>query len=311
MGWFSKIASVAAPVIGGVLGGPAGAMAGSAVGGLLGGGDQKADTSGMQQAALDSNQLQQKIYEESVARSKPFYEAGVSGLGTLETLLGISGQPSAEGYGSLLQPFGMDQFQTDPGYEFRLGEGEKALNRAMAAQGRSLSPDAVKALQTYGQNLASDEYQNAFNRYQSEQGNIYNKLANIAGFGESSAQQQANLGTNYATNVGNTNISLQNALAGAQQANQANKQSMFNNLAQIGTTAALMFSDRTMKENIVKVGEKNGFNLYEFNYIGDDDRYRGVMAQEVLEILPHAVVKVGDKLAVDYSMIGIVMETVH
>lgn len=72
-------------------------------------------------------------------------------------------------------------------------------------------------------------------------------------------------------------------------------------------------SDRRMKENIDAVGEdeSTGLTLYEFNYIGDGKRYRGVMADEVERVMPDAVVY--DDLgyaSVNYSMLGIQMEEV-
>lgn len=70
-------------------------------------------------------------------------------------------------------------------------------------------------------------------------------------------------------------------------------------------TAALASSDINLKENIKNIGKKNGFNIYEFNYIGNPDKYIGVMAQEVQEIMPDAVVEKDGFLAVDYGKIGV------
>lgn len=64
-------------------------------------------------------------------------------------------------------------------------------------------------------------------------------------------------------------------------------------------------SDISLKENIEKVGEEKGFNIYEFNYKGDSKRYRGVMAQEVQKVMPEAVTEKDGFLAVFYDMIGI------
>lgn len=75
----------------------------------------------------------------------------------------------------------------------------------------------------------------------------------------------------------------------------------------VGTALAL-FSDRRLKENIVLVGTDKGFNIYEFKYIGKEGRYRGVMAQEVQEVNPEAVVEKEGHLAVHYDMIGLEMQ---
>jgi hypothetical protein len=59
----------------------------------------------------------------------------------------------------------------------------------------------MRALTDYGQNLASTEYGNAFNRFQTERGNIYNTLANIAGMGQSAVNTGVNTGQNYAAST--------------------------------------------------------------------------------------------------------------
>lgn len=78
----------------------------------------------------------------------------------------------------------------------------------------------------------------------------------------------------------------------------------------IGTGIGAYFSDRRLKEKITLIGvdEKTGLNIYEFNYIGDERRYRGVMADEVEKTVPEAVATRPDgyKL-VNYSMLGIEM----
>jgi multidrug efflux pump subunit AcrA (membrane-fusion protein) len=70
------------------------------------------------------------------------------------------------------------------------------------------------------------------------------------------------------------------------------------------------YSDVRMKDNIEYVGEKNGFNLYEFNYLGSDNRYRGVMAQEVMKQRPDAVEDRNGLYWVNYDAIGIQLEAV-
>ncbi len=71
-----------------------------------------------------------------------------------------------------------------------------------------------------------------------------------------------------------------------------------------------LFSDRKLKENITKVGNKNGINIYEFNYKGHKQKYRGVMADEVKEIMPDAVTNHNGFNAVNYDMLGIKFEEV-
>lgn len=121
-------------------------------------------------------------------------------------------QPSGT-FGELAKPFGMDQFQADPGYAFRQAEGMKALERSAAARGGLMSGSALKGIQRFGQDLASQEYTNAFNRYQVERAARLNPLQSLMGSGQSSA----NTLTSAAGQYGQT--SAQNAYnAGAARA---------------------------------------------------------------------------------------------
>ena len=152
------------------------------------------------QRAID---LQQQINRQQTTLNAPFYSAGVAGQNRLLDLLGISGNKGATGYGKYAQDFSMGDFQQDPGYAFRLSEGQKALERSAAARGGLISGGAMKAATRYGQDMGSQEYQNAYNRYQTNRANQLNPLGSLAQSGQSAANFQAgNLGS-YGTNVGN------------------------------------------------------------------------------------------------------------
>lgn len=88
-------------------------------------------------------------------------------------------------------------FYQSPDYQFRLDEGNKAIERSAAAKGRALSGATVKDLINYSGNLASGEFQN-----------YKNSLANLAGIGQTTSQNLASLGQGYAANAGQA---LQNA----------------------------------------------------------------------------------------------------
>ena len=76
--------------------------------------------------------------------------------------------------------------------------------------------------------------------------------------------------------------------------------------------AASKPSDKTLKENIVKVGQSpSGFNVYEWNYLWSPERFRGVIAQEVQKIKPKAVLSnIFGHLLVDYSKLDVNMERI-
>lgn len=125
--------------------------------------------------------------------------------------------------GDLMRKFGTADFEVDPGYQFRLAEGMKALDRTAAARGGLLSGSTLKGAQAYNQGMASQEYQNAFNRYTGEQTNQFNRLASMANLGQTANAASSAAGQNYAnaaTNTGMQNASNQgNAALAAGNAN--------------------------------------------------------------------------------------------
>ena len=141
-------------------------------------------------AANKAAKLQLKMFERQIELSKPWRIAGEQALNKL--------LPLAAKY----TPFGMDQFEADPGYGFRMSEGMKALERSAAARGGLLSGSTLKGVQRFGQDLASQEYMNAFNRYQTERAARLQPLQSLAGVGQTSAQQLGQAGQQMASNVG-------------------------------------------------------------------------------------------------------------
>lgn len=182
------------------------------------------------QRAID---LQQQINQQQTALNAPFYSAGVAGQNRLLDLLGISGNKGAEGYGKYAQDFSMGDFQADPGYGFRLSEGQKALERSAAARGGLISGGAMKAATRYGQDMGSQEYQNAYNRYQTNRANQLNPLGSLTQSGQAAANFQAgNLGS-YGTNVG----SLMGQQGQSQAAGQIGMGNTFGNAINTGISA--------------------------------------------------------------------------
>jgi hypothetical protein len=181
---------------------------------------QSADVS--KQISDEQIALAREQFAANVALQEPFRIAGVKGQNRLMDVLGLSGNTSAEGYGSAARNFDATDFQADPGYAFRLSEGTKALERSAAARGGLLSGGTGKALQRFGQELGSQEYTNAFNRYQTNRANLLQPLQSLAGQGQSTANTIGNYGQ---TMVGDVNASLgnygtnaSNALIGAANA---------------------------------------------------------------------------------------------
>lgn len=116
-------------------------------------------------------------------------------------------------FGSLMRRFTMDDYVEDPGYQFRLGQGEQAINRAAAAAGRYDSGRALKDLTEFNSGLASQEYGSAYSRFVNDQSNQYNRLANLAGVGQTAANTLSELGANAANSIAGINQSAGNAAA--------------------------------------------------------------------------------------------------
>ena len=155
------------------------------------------------EAADRAAALQKQMFDEQQRMSAPYREAGVTGQNRLMELLGLGANTGAEGYGRYSKDFGMSDFQADPGYAFRLSEGQQALDRQAAARGGLISGGALKAATRYGQDMGSQEYGNAYNRYQTNRTNQLAPLGSLMASGQAAAAgAAANAGT-YGSNVGN------------------------------------------------------------------------------------------------------------
>ena len=157
---------------------------------LIGSSASKKAASTQADAANRAADLQMQQFERQVELQEPWRQAGITALNKLT--------PLATEY----TPFGMDQFQQDPGYAFRMSEGMKALERSAAARGGLLSGGMLRGAQRYGQDLASQEYMNAFNRYQAERNARLNPLQSLAGVGQTATNQLGQAGQAMASNVG-------------------------------------------------------------------------------------------------------------
>jgi hypothetical protein len=218
MGLLSSLGSIGGSLFGGPVGGAIGGLLGGALEGNSASDAANAATAATGAATDKATALQREQWLAQQEQQRPFREAGVTALNALT--------PLATNY----QQFGMDQFKADPGYQFRLQEGLKQLGHAAGARGGLISGQTLKGLQDYAQNVASGEYTNAFNRYQTERAARLNPLQSLAGVGQTAVNQLGAAGQNYAGSVGNALINqgyaAGNAGLGAYQANQ----SMYGNL---------------------------------------------------------------------------------
>jgi len=218
----------------------------SAVGGLFSAGASRA--AGQQQAqasmmsaliqaqqAQAAREQQERMYRESVERMEPFRQGGVSATNRMLELYGIGGQPTAAGYGSYAQPFGMGDFEADPGYAFRVQQGQQAIDRSAAARAGLQSGAALKEAARFGQEMGSQEYGNAYNRFLQQRELQLRALQGLASPGASMAAQTGQLGQATGANIANTMIGAGQAIGqGLEQAGQARASSYMGGASALG-----------------------------------------------------------------------------
>lgn len=159
--------------------------AGSAAAGIFGG--NKAAKS-QKKAAKKAAKAQKNALAVQTKLVEPYVEAGKNALAEYQKM-------------APYEDFGMKQFEADPGYNFRMAEGMKALERSAAARGLLQSGPTLKGIQQYGQNLASSEYENAFSRYLTQREARMDPYRYLTGQGQAAAVGQA-------ANVGSTGAAL-------------------------------------------------------------------------------------------------------
>jgi len=202
----------------------------SAVSGIVGAGAAKSAGKSQAKAATDaakiSADVQLKMFERGVRLTEPWREAGEEALGVLQER--VTAGP------------GEFDYEKSPGYDFRLAEGEKAIERSAAARGNLLGGATGKALQRYGQDYASGDYNKEYDNFLRRYYEGLTPLQSLAGVGQSTASQTAGQAGAVGANIGNTQfqggIAAGNAIAGG-QINQANA---ITGAIQSGTSNALL-----------------------------------------------------------------------
>ena len=170
------------------------------------GANKAADTQADAQRSATAEQRRQ--FERQMELQEPFRQVGVNALPDLV---------SASRY----TPFYYDAYKNDPGVGFRFREGLKALQASKAAGGMLRSGNTLRGITQFGQELASQEYTNAFNRYQAERAARLNPLQSLAGMGQSNAATMAQQAGQYGQNMAQNAATMGNIRA-SQYANTAN-----------------------------------------------------------------------------------------
>ncbi len=169
--------------------------------------NKAADISNDQYAQTRADQLAQ--YEQQRVDQAPYRAAGTSALSQLSTGVGEGGRFSRNFTGA--------DFNADPGYQFRLSEGEQAVNRAAGAKGGLYSGATLKALSRFNSGLASQEYGNAYSRFNNDQTTGFNRLASLAGIGQTATNQTGQAGQNAYGMIGQAGQNNANLVGNALQ----------------------------------------------------------------------------------------------
>jgi hypothetical protein len=200
------------------------------------------------QATQDASRQQREMFDILNAQQTPYREAGVGALTNINQMLPYFTQ-QAPAY----KPFTAADLKTNlaPNYEFMKQQGLGATGQAMNVGGGGSNVDLART--KFAEDYASNAYQNAVNNYmtqqqqgfaqgQTQQTNIYNRLASLAGVGQTAQTQAQNLGTSTAANIGQLGIGGATAL-GAGQVGAANAYAgAYGNIGSSATLASLLSS---------------------------------------------------------------------
>lgn len=182
---------------------------GALVGGLIQGQAAQGAADTQAQAAQNAQNISLQEFNTITAQEQPFMQAGYGALSALNYGLGIGPKtgaggrpisgPPGMGYGSLTTPFTAENWkQLSPMYNFNVQQGRQGVLNADASQQGSLSGAAAKDLINYNQGAANQSFGQAFNQYQTQQGNIFNRLSGIAQLGQNAAANTGMQGTQLA-----------------------------------------------------------------------------------------------------------------
>lgn len=288
------------------MGGAAGSMMGTGMGDLGGFvGDITGSTAaaeGAQQAAATQAAAaqagigeQRRQFDAITEMMAPYVAAGGQALAGQQALAGLGGDAA--------QQQAIAQLQAGPQFQAMTQQGEEAMLQQAAATGGLRGGNIQGALAQFRPQMLSQLIESQ-----------YGKLGGIAGMGQASAGQQAAAGQQTAGNIANLLQQQGAATAGGQLAAGGAQQQAFSNLMGLGSTVGglgMAFSDKRLKDNIVKIGEYKGLNLYTWDWnekaedIGIDNTPIGFIAQEVSDLYPNAVEWYGDTgfMMVDYETI--------
>lgn len=153
-------------------------------------------------AAAEANAIQQGQYNQQRQDSEAYRQSSERALGQLN-----------EQMPDLNRSFSAADFRADPGYQFRMDEGMKAIERSAAARGGRHGTSTMKAMTRFGQETANSAYQQSYDNFNADRSNRFNRLASLVGIGQTANAQTSQAGQNMANNVSANTLAAGNASA--------------------------------------------------------------------------------------------------
>jgi hypothetical protein len=221
------------------------------------------------QAQANALALQERMYDEGIERQAPWLAAGQNALAGMQDYQFSPYAPVQ---------FGEVDVTQDPGYQFRMEQGQQALERAQAGQpGGALSGRALKEAMRYNQGLASQEYGQAYGRSVDEynrgvgeqnraygmQSDAFNRLASLAGVGQTAIQGQQNLSSQYGQNVGNLMLQQGQGAGQAALAQGGVQAGMYSNLANTAMQGANLYQQQNALNRLYPQQQTGQYSLYD------------------------------------------------
>lgn len=255
---------------------PAGATLLQGLGSFLGGRSQSRAAQRAADAQIAAQQeamnFQKQMYGDTVQNFQPYMQAGQRGLQGFESAVAGFDQPTLD---YQQKEFNQTNWK-DPGYDYRLAEAQKLIDASTASKGMTLGSGALKSLQTRGQDMASQEYQNSYDRWLKDSAMRYGQASdqykrdydfgnqnlsnwqNLSNMGSNAAQAIGNFGAGYAGNIGNLMTAQGEAAGNAALAqggaNAAGWSNLGKGLGDVLTNWKMWSDSETDKKNLETYG---------------------------------------------------------
>jgi len=199
---------------------------------------------------------QKYIFNQTRKDAEPWRQSGLRALNQLN-----------EQMPDLNKSFSMADYQADPGFDFRMAEGSKAIERSAAARGGLNSGATMKSLTRFAQGTASDEYGRAYDRFNNDRTNRFNKLSSLSGVGQVANSEMAVGGRNY----GNQATQIQQGIGNARAGGIIGQYDAINHTMDQAAKYGAMMSDVNQKTNIAPAHDEisqilDGLRPYTFDY---------------------------------------------